>query len=150
MNIVVFIEYMLGAVAVLYMLLGAIRFIMAGGDESVMENEKKNFTWGFFGLIIVMIADVFIKLVYNQTTLEFAGEEGTENAVEELFGVVNFVLAIMAVIGVLTLVIASVYYVTAIGDDETTEKAKNIIKSTITGFIIISLAYAVVYTFMGN
>ena len=112
-----------------------------------METEKKNFTWGFLGLIVVMIADTFIKVVYNKETGEFAGEQGTTQAVNEIFGVVNFVLAIMAVIGVLTIVIAGVYYVTAIGDEESTKKATNIIKTTIIGFIIISVAYAVVYTF---
>jgi len=150
MKVIVFIEYSLGAVAVLYMVLGAIRFIMAGGDESVIDTEKKNFTWGFLGLILVMIADVFIKVVYNNETGKFAGDEGTEQAVNEIFGVINFILAIMAVIGVLTLVIASIYYVTAIGDEESTTKAKTIIKSTIAGFIIMTLAYAVVYTFIGN
>ncbi len=45
MQVVVFIEYILGAIAVLYMMMGAVRFIMAGGDESVMEEEKRNFTW---------------------------------------------------------------------------------------------------------
>lgn len=147
MSVVVFIEYMLGAIAVLYMLLGAIRFIMAGGDESVMETEKRNFTWGFLGLIIVMIADTFINLVYNKESEEFAWKQGTEDTVNEIFGVVNFILAFMAVIGVLTIVIAGIYYVTAIGDEESTKKAQRIITTTIIGFIIMSLAYVVVSTF---
>ena len=150
MNVIVFMEYMLGSIAVLFMLFGAIRFIMAGGDESIMETEKKNFTWGFFGLVIVMIADTFINVIYNKDTREFAGNQGTQDAVNEVFGVVNFILAIMAVVAVLTIVIAGVYFVTAIGDEESTTKAKNIIKTTIIGFIIMSLAYAVVYTFIGN
>lgn len=47
-KIVTFIQYVLGAVAILYMLLGAVRMIMASGDESIIDEEKKNFTWGFF------------------------------------------------------------------------------------------------------
>lgn len=72
MQVIVFVEYMLGAVAILYMLLGAIRFITADGDESVIENEKRNFTWGFLGLIIIMIADTFINVIYDKETKSFA------------------------------------------------------------------------------
>lgn len=147
MRVVNFIEYMLGSVAVLYTLLAAIRLIMAGGDESIIDKEKKNFTWGLFGIIIVMIADTFIKVIYNRNTGRFSGEKGTEQFTDQLFGVINFILGIMSAVGVLTIVIAGIYYVTAIGDTESTEKAIKIIKSTVIGFIIMSIAYALVYTF---
>lgn len=97
--------------------------------------------------MIVMIADTFIKVIYNRETKSFAGDEGIQTFSSNVLGVVNFVLGFMAVIGVLVLVIAGVYYVTAIGDEQSTEKAVKIIKSTVIGFIIISIAYALVFTF---
>lgn len=129
------------------MLLGALRFITAGGDEGVMETEKRNFTWGFLGLIIVMIADTFVDIVYNKKTLSFAGEEGSEQGIKEIFGVINFILSFIAVIAVMTIVIAGIYYVASFGNDEATKKAKGIIKTTLIGFIVISLAYVIVATF---
>lgn len=72
---------------------------------------------------------------------------GLQETSGEFFGVINFLLGFVAVIAVLSIVVAGIYYVTSLGDDEAAGKAKKIIKTTLIGFLIISLAYVIVATF---
>ncbi len=135
-----------GAVAIFFMLISAMRMIMAQGDETVIEDEKKDFKYGFVGLITIISADVIINKVFypENTELSAPGIEQTKTFAQEVFAFLKYLLEYMAVIAILFMIMSSIYYVVSFGDDEQTETAKRILKNLIMGFIMIVFAYVVV------
>lgn len=150
-RIIVFIEYLIGAVASFFIAIAAIRIITSQGDEEEINKQKKNFVWGAFGLIVVLLADTSVTALY-----EFRGvSEGAKvgditRGGGELLALVQWVLQYLGIAGVVSIVAAGFYYVISLGDDEKTKRAKNMIYATILATVIIYSSYAIVYTIIQN
>ena len=130
-----------GAVAILYMLISAMRMILAQGEESVIEDEKKDFKYGFVGLIVIIMSDVMINKVFYPKDIQAPDKQEVVTFAQEIFAVLNFVLEFMAIANILFIVIAGGYYLVSFGDDDSTNTAKAILKNLILGFILIVFAY---------
>jgi hypothetical protein len=64
--------------------------------------------------------------------------------------VVRILIAISGALAVILLLVASVYYITAMGDPGRVKRARDIIVNTTTGLIIIIMSYAVVTFIAGG
>ena len=58
--------YVVGALAAIYLIIGAIRFVTAGGDEKALAQAKKAITYAILGMIIAWGAVFIIDLVGKQ------------------------------------------------------------------------------------
>jgi hypothetical protein len=58
--------------------------------------------------------------------------------------VVQILIAISGSLAIITILVASIFYITATGDPARTKRAREIIQNTVTGLIVIILAYAIV------
>lgn len=56
-------KYILGAVAVLYIILSALKLIISQGSEDVITKQKNAMIYGIIGLIIIGFADEFAKVM---------------------------------------------------------------------------------------
>lgn len=63
-----------------------------------------------------------------------------------LIGWTNFALSIAALLAVIAIIWAGILYITSLGDDGATEKAKKIILWALGGIFVIGIAYALVNT----
>jgi len=64
--------YASGSVAVLFLIIGSIRFIMSFGNEDLMTGAKKTIKYALIGLAVVVLAfaivENIIDLIYKTTT----------------------------------------------------------------------------------
>ncbi len=79
-----------------------------------------------------------------------AGYEGTTTVGEVVAMVIKTFLSLLGVIFVLLLVIAGFNWMTAAGDEEKINKAKDTIKAAVIGLIIIAAAYSITYFVFEN
>lgn len=56
----------------------------------------------------------------------------------------NYLLEFLAITSIVFLILAGVYYIMSLGNDEQIEKAKKILKNLVFGFIMIAFAYVIV------
>ena len=57
-----------GMVAVVFIVVGGYRYIMAGGDEEAVGSAKKTITSSVIGLIIVLFSYAIVRIVVNLAT----------------------------------------------------------------------------------
>lgn len=158
--IITFIKYIVGSVAVLFLIRSGAKLVLAGDSDDVLNVEKKNIMTGVFALFLIMLSDVIVKQVLfkvdpNQSEYSMSGQEAvvsfdTGRGVQEIVGITNFIVTWASPFAVLALVIGGIMYLTAFGDDDQMGKAKKIIFNSIIALVIIYGAFALVSTFISG
>ena len=154
--IIVFIKYIVGSVAVLFMIRSGAKLVMAGDNEEVLNTEKKNLMTGIFALFIIMLSNTVVKEILfkvHTPDSQFTpnGQEAVVSfdvgrGVQEIVGITNFIVTWAAPFAVFALIIGAIMYLTAFGDEEKTGKAKKIIFNSVLALLIIYGAFAIVST----
>lgn len=142
--IINYIALIAGGVAIFYMLISAMKIITAQGEEDVITEEKKDFQYGFTGLIVITMADVMINKVFYPEDIQAPGIGEVQTFAQEVFALLRYVLEYGAIIAIVFMILAGFYYIISLGEDENTETAKTIFKNLIIGFILIVIAYTLV------
>jgi hypothetical protein len=62
-NIIYWLLFFSGSVAVIMIILSGIRFIISGGDSKSVETAKKGMTYAFLGLLLVFLAFLIINVI---------------------------------------------------------------------------------------
>jgi len=137
-----------GAVAIFYMFLAAIKMILSQGDDSMAEEEKKDFKYGFLGLIVIIGADVIINKVFYPTDDQGHWKAPGINEVgifsTEVFGFLSYLLEFMAIINIVLLIVSAIYYMFSFGSEEQTKSAQIIILNLAMAFAMILFSYTLV------
>jgi hypothetical protein len=66
-NIVQVILYLAGIVAFIYLLIGGFHYLNAGGDPKAAARAKATITYAVWGLILVVIAWIILRLIEKFT-----------------------------------------------------------------------------------
>lgn len=146
-SIILYIELVVGAVASLFIMISAVRMIVSQGDEEEMNKQKRNFTWGLIGLMIIMLAEVAVQVFYEMPRKTGGSKAAADKAIAEMIGIVNFILYFLGAVTVLTLIIGSFYYLTSFGNEEATNRAKNILIGAVVAAVMIISSFAFIATF---
>lgn len=154
--IIVFVKYIVGSVAVLFMIRAGAKLVLAGDSEEVLTTEKKNLMMSIFALFIILLSNTVVKEVLfkvEDPDSQFIpnGQQATVSldvgrGVQEIVGITNFIVTWAAPFAVFALIIGAIMYLTAFGDEEKTGKAKKIIFNSILALLIIYGAFAIVST----
>ena len=59
---------LVGIVAIIYIVIGGVRYLTSQGDESALESAKNTIIYALIGLVIIFISAVVINLVLAQAT----------------------------------------------------------------------------------
>ncbi len=145
-----FLKYIIGAIAVLYIVISSIKLISAGYKvDEVITQEKETLKWIMIGLLVVFVAD---KLVFDV----FFGQEGevlqdqdtaTDFALsgsQLIRGLYNFLLIFISYIAVLGIVINGVRIVIFAFDSETLKNAMKYIIWCMAALVFVGLAELIV------
>lgn len=148
-RLVSYIQMIGGIVAIFYIFFAGFRLITAQGEEELIEDQKKHIKWGLLGLITLMLSDVIINRIFYP----YEGEQGLGRAeiqtlIAEGVGVLRFFLAFTAVLAFISFLAAGVMYITSMGDDSATERARKIIFGSVVAIIIIVTSYLLVSVFI--
>lgn len=154
-TIITFIKYIIGSVAVLYIVRSALRLVMQGDKDEEMAKDKKSILWGLLGLVFILMANPIInKVFFKIDTSKFPGTEPVQPGIDtkqlamEIAGATNLIAAIAGPMALISLVIGGIMYITAGGEDEKMGKAKKIMLWSSIGIVVIYGAFAIVSTFV--
>lgn len=149
-TVIDFAKYLLGGVAVIYVIVSGIKLIVAGKKiDEVSEKEKENLKYIIYGLILIITADELITKV-------FFGEYGecvasATNAAEcakvggsLIKGIYGLILSVMATVAIFVLVVSAFRLITSAGEEESIGKQKKRITMAIVGLIIAAMGEFVV------
>lgn len=158
--VITYIKYIVGSLAVLFMIRSGAKLVVAGESDEVLNLEKKNLMSAVFALFVIMIADVVVNQVLFKvdpagSSYSVSGQEAvvsfdTARGIQEIVGVTNFIVTWAAPFAVLALLVGAVMYLTAFGDEERTGKAKKIITNSVLALLIIYGSFAIVSTFVSG
>lgn len=148
--VVDFIKYVLGGIAVLYLIVVGVKLIAAGKKvDEVSEKAKENLKYIIFGLLLVITADELVTKVFFGDYGECW--ESTENAQEcagqgssLIKGIYSLILSVIASLAVLVLVISAFRLITAYGNEETIKKETGRLKYSIAGILVAAMGEFVV------
>lgn len=154
--ITTFIKYIVGSVAVMFIIRSGAKLVLAGDSDEVLNAEKKNLMMGIFSLFIIMLANTVVKEVlfkvdYTNSEYSAYGQQAVVTfdagrGVAEIVGITNFIVTWAAPFAVFALIIGAIMYLTAFGEQERMDKAKKIVINSVIALIIIYGAFAIVST----
>lgn len=141
-----FLKYVMGSVAIFFIIYSGIRLLTAAKQvEDVATKQKEHLKYAIIGLIVIMVADQFVRKVFfgeqgevyaSKTTLQEAAKTGTE-LIRGIYNVFEYFAASLAV---LMIVISGFRYVSSGGNEEVQKKAKKNITWAIIGLMLIGIA----------
>jgi hypothetical protein len=155
--VIKFLRYILGGVALIYVVKSGAVILFNAEDESV-EKQKDIFIYGFTGLILIMGSEALINAVFDVKTLDnitspILGAEFTRPEVNVVGGislltnVTNLLLALMSGLFMFTLVIGGSMYTFSAGNEERGQKGTKVIIGSLVGLAIAFSSYTIVAEF---
>lgn len=153
LGVVSFIKALIGAIAMLMIVVSGVRTIASQGEEEEITNQKKSVLWIIIGIVLIVISQFVVNNLYIEpVTRQLGGETQAitqSNVINliNLFGTVTqFVLGFTGIVAFAALIYGAASMVANYGNDETVESAKKIIKNALIGIVIILSAFAIVST----
>lgn len=154
--VIIFIKYIIGAVAVLFIIRAASKLIVAGYSSEVIDKEKKNLIYGILGLIGIIVADTVINGVLYKINPNANYQGDVQPAIDlsaaqkEIVGLTEFLVTYIGPLTILLLIVGALYYLFAGADESRLGTAIRIIVNSLIGLVVIYGAYAIVSTFIGG
>lgn len=155
--ILTLIKYIIGAIAVVYIVRSGLRMVTLGANEEELGKDKKNLAYGIVGLLFILLASPIVNQVfYKIDVTRYPGVEPVRPGIDvarglgELVGFTNLVIKFVGPAAILALLAGGIMYAIAGGDEEKTAKAKKIMLWALIGIIIIFGAFGIVSTFVAG
>lgn len=138
----------IATVAILFIVIGGIMYILSAGDEKKMTTAKSTITAAMIGLAIALAAPTFLVEIENilggGTGVDNSALGGALSLTQIVTNILNLLLSIVGILAIIGLVIGGSFYLTAYGDDKRIETGKKIITSSIIGIVIVMVALVIV------
>lgn len=136
----------IGFVAVLFIVIGGIMYMLAAGDEKKITAAKNTITAAVIGFAITIGAGTFLKEV--STILGYTSNNAAVTNAVSLVDIVkrtlDLLLSIVGIIAIIGMVVGGFFYLTAYGDEKKAETGKKIATSSIIGIAIALAALMIV------
>lgn len=147
-GIVSFIKALIGAAAILMIIISGFKTITAVGDEEKITKQRKSIIWIIVGIVIILINQFIVENLYIKPIQEAGVIEPTnvENIINLIGKVTQFLLGFVGLIAFAALIYGAGTMIANYGNDELVQRAKKIIKNAIIGIIVIISAFAIVST----
>ena len=143
----------LALVAVVVIIIAGIFLVTSVGNDEGKEKAKKIILYAIIGLIVILLSEGIVAIITGFDNGSILGGTGGIVGSTDIRTMtvhsVQKILAYMALVAVVVIVIAGIYLVTSVGNDEAKEKAKKIILYAVIGLIVILLSEAIVTVIVG-
>lgn len=151
--VIVFIKYLIGAIAVAMVVINGVKLVAGGGEEENIKKARNGIIYALGGLLTMYFANIVVnKIFYKLDKDIYSGLEGVtpvtdlKEGLGELVGVTNFIVSFVGPILFLLLLVGGAMYLSSGGDEEKMNKAKRLIISALIGVIVIYGAFAIIST----
>jgi type IV secretory pathway VirB2 component (pilin) len=140
-NIMTYLQGIAGTIAVIFIIIGGIMYMVSGGSKETTERAKKTLICAIAGLAIVLAAPYFgqeIKAIIS------GGNPGS--ALKDiLMRVLQLLLSIVGFLAIISMVIGGIWMLTAVGDEDRYELGKKT-----AGYSILGLTIALAALIIAN
>ncbi len=138
-NIIGYFKLIIGVLLSVVITTQGIRLMLLQGQESEIEQARKKFFHSLLGVGVILLANSIVVAV----------QPGANSIVinEEIRGIVNFSLEILAVLAVLSIMVAGVLLIISV-DEALKDRAKKIVFGTVITLVIVLSAYAIINYFL--
>ena len=143
------------ALALVFLVIGAVLYVISGGDDGKIKTAKGAITAALIGLAIALAAPAFLKQIYDilgeTPTTSCAGLTGTDltncNTVNStitagkslsgiLQSVLTFLLSTIGIVAIIMLIIGGFMFIFSAGDTGRADSAKKIVISSLIGIAV--------------
>lgn len=143
LGVVRVVEYLIGAIALTFLVIAGFRLVTNAGNEDVIDKAKKQVIYSVVGILLVLISESLVREIFFVND----GASFDVNAANRfIVTLTNFVSGFIAIAAVISLLYAGFSYVFNPGSDENSSRAKNAVVGAVVGIIIAAGAFAVVNT----
>ncbi len=151
LGVIGWIEMVIAIVAVVLLVLNALRILISFGKQDVIQKSYKGFIAIALGLLLLALDQVLIQ-VFDLNTVALTGTTVTGGVpttaplFTEIFGLVRFVLTFVAIVLIAIAVYAGMLMILHLGNEEAVTRAKQILFNAVIGLVIVLVAFAIVST----
>jgi cytochrome bd-type quinol oxidase subunit 2 len=140
-SILVSLQNIVGILTIVLIVIGGIVYITSGGKEDQIKWAKSIITNSLIGFALIVGAPSLLKEIKDIISSGETPEEGlidNANSIGDiLMNILNFALAAIGVLALLSFIVAGVIYLTSAGDKSKTDKAK---KTVVYSAIAVAVA----------
>jgi len=133
-----------GGIAVIFIAIAGILYIIGGatGNDGMIEMGKKGIIGAIAGLVIILGAGMLINEIYFIVTgSQYSFEDLSASQI--LVRLINFLLAIVGTLFLISMLIGGIWYFAAGGDESKVEMGKKTIRYSLIGITIAVAAIVV-------
>jgi len=128
-NISTYLESIAGVIAVIFIVIGGIMYMLSGGNKDMMERGKKTVIYALAGLAIVAGASTFLTEI--KAVIGGGGSSG--GLVQIANRVLSLLLSIVGFLAIIAIVIGAIWMFTGAGDEDRYELGKKTVVYAIIG-----------------
>jgi type IV secretory pathway VirB2 component (pilin) len=129
-----------GTIAVIFIIIGGIMYMMSIGDKNAVERAKKTLIFAIAGLAIVLAAPYF----YQEIKAIIDGGSPGSALKDILSRVLQLLLSIVGFLAIISLLVGAIWMFTAVGDEDRYELGKKTATYSIIGLVIAVAALIIV------
>jgi len=153
LGLVSFIRAIIGAAAMLMIIISGYKIISAEGAEDKITKEKKGVMWIIIGIVVILINQFIVENLYIQPVLKQITGQGQvitqtniTNIINTLGNIIKFLLGFVGIVAFAALIYGAGSLIASYTNEEMAGRAKKIIVNALVGIIVILSAYAIVST----
>jgi len=152
MIIIQFIKYILGALAVLFIVRSGAALIVQGSSDEEIDGAKKGLLAAVIGLVLVLLSNTIVRKIFFVTPDNEAYDNIVQvtldpgRGVKEIIGITNFIVTFVGPLMVAAVVASAIMMLVGAGNDDLVQKAKKLLLNSVIGVIVIYGAFGIVST----
>lgn len=148
-----FLKFLVGGVAVLVIVIAGIKLVMARKKiDEVWPKQKEHLIMITVGIIFIFVADAVVDVFFGVEGEVFTSEElaisAAQRGSEEIRGIYDIGLFLIATLAVFMLIVAGIRLLVAAGNEEVQTKVKKQITWLTLGLFLVGVAEFVVLDFI--
>ena len=136
-------------IALIFIIIGAVMYMLSAGNEQNIERAKKTITAAVIGFAIAAAAPTFLRTIKD--ILGGASGANADDIVNKAYtlkdiaiNVLNFLLSVTGIVAIIGLIVGAIFYLTSYGDEDRMEKGKKILVASIIGIVIAFASLVIV------
>lgn len=122
-GILTWLQTIIVTLAMVFFIIGALLYIMAGADEGNVKKGKAAMTAALIGLALGIGAPTFLKEIYN--IFGVSGGPAGPTLVQIGLNILNFLLSIIGILTIIVFVVSGMGYMSSGGDETRAKSAKS-------------------------
>lgn len=136
-------------VAVIMMTISWVRLVASKWEDTIIEEQKRSFTYSFIWLIIILLFKRFITdILYVNYWFWGPNEKAASWMSAEIMWVIAWAMEFLAFGALWVFVLAWFYYIFSLWNDDASTKAKATMKNAMLWLLVIIISYTLVATFI--